>query len=399
MFTLGKIVSITQGPPMGAQARILSVLPAEPIKVREIINCKKLDAAQLRETSSAFTREANIRPLEMSHKKVGYYDGSRPIPAYTQSAQKVTPLLPSRPPVPNRPGSTTSSGCDIGNPYVDHNPFGPPISNNKKNQFINQPSSQILERSNSNNFRGMTKSGSAGLSNDVSQNYGGVGSQNDGNTLHSSVPSGPVSSQIKDTSQNSSSSFIIDRLAEVAKSKKRPPPPPVGRNPLSLSSSPSIQETAPVISIAKRFEQLGIESTRTVPFARQTPEPSIIPTQDSSGAHHIFEKLGISQIHPSTATRKVPPPVPANRPIPPSFGSENSGLANSLAVFEKLGKSDTSIPKINNAEFKERMDRYNKLFVQYDKWNTGRLSGILIRSIWTRSQLDPKTLGTLWYLF
>lgn len=121
----------------------------------------------------------------------------------------------------------------------------------------------------------------------------------------------------------------------------------------------------PVLPIFERLSKL--ENTK--------PQ---IPTRPSSDTKpvSIFDKLN---------EKPTPPALPGSRPTP-------------SATLRSTSLTSTSLPpRPVQGSFRDAIPRYTQLFKMYDRRASGMLLSNVVKDIWTRSQLDFKLLGEIWY--
>ena len=116
----------------------------------------------------------------------------------------------------------------------------------------------------------------------------------------------------------------------------------------------SLQNTIPVVPNHRPNSLESLVATKAQP-----------PPPRSLSNNHDLKSSG------STLSKPAPPP----RPVVASF-------FDSKAQFEPIQKCKP---------------RYEALFRQYDQSLLGCLPPSIIKSIWSRSQLDAQTLGKIWY--
>lgn len=171
--------------------------------------------------------------------------------------------------------------------------------------------------------------------------------------------------------------------------KKKAPPPP----PSSKTVERSLSTTYPSLSEPTISGQLSVGSS-TLSIASNIQEIA----QKFEGGSGINESLSRKKPPPVPPSHKhantdniTPPPIPTNRPTYHISNSLQQNISNDNSITQKPS------PPIRPADFKEAISRYGQLFQQYDKWSSGLLSASIVRSIWTRSQLEPIILGRIWY--
>jgi hypothetical protein len=174
--------------------------------------------------------------------------------------------------------------------------------------------------------------------------------------------------------------------SESVTQKKKPPPPPPPKKPENLQEkSPSSMEPKPnrASVLAAKFEQLTMP---TQPTHASNPSKPTLP---------IFQKL-----------EQFEKPIVSSRSLnSPSVSSQTTTMANSNVYHNPFAEakpkpSGNSIPlpprPIGPKIPQDALARYSKLFDEYDRFSQNMLSASIVRSIWLKSQIEPKTLGKIW---